>query len=241
VIRGVIFFLLVLPVFFLSSCVEGEEEVWINADASGRMVVHYELPSVAKSQLAIPEDVLRTLKLIDEREQGIEIQSLTFDTSNKVIFHLEATFDNALDLLELAERSEETLVENGIASQSQIAAISGNVAFKIDGLTPSFRRSVSIDGLFPAMVKYRPGMLGPSNFKYTIHLPAKVKETNADTISADGRTLSWTFLLKDHFEQPMEMILSAGLPIPWWAWLALAIIAFGLAWLIWKLVIRRFL
>lgn len=241
-IRRLLSLLLCLSAFIFTSCVEGEEEIWIHQDGSGRILAHYELPGIAKNSLGNPNDTIRALKIIDEKEDGIEIQQLTFgEKKGKIVFHLEATFENALDLLELVERNEETFIEESGSDPAQIDAIAGIIDFKFEDLTPMFNRTVSLGGLFPPMVSKRPGMLGPSNFKYTIHLPAKVKDTNAHAISEDGKTVSWTFFLKNHFDQPMQMSLTTELPIPWWALAILALIVFGLAWLVWRFGIRRFL
>ncbi len=227
-------FILVIGMI-LSSCVEGEEEVWINADASGRFRAHYEIPKIALSQMAAPDDVIRALRKVDELEDGIEITTLSFEKrGSKAIFHLEANFDDARELLEMSERNEELFVEETATDPKQIDAIAGDIEFAIKGLTPTFNRSISLNGLFPSMVSNRPKMLGSSNFKYTIHLPAKVKESNAHSISNDGRTVSWTFLLKEHFEVPMQMSFTSELPVPWWGWLALSLFVFVLAWLLWR-------
>jgi hypothetical protein len=240
VIRRLLLSLLCLPALILTSCVEGEEEVWINPDASGRFMAHYEIPSIALSQMSNPDDMIRALRMIDEKEEGIEITKLSFEKKgSKAILHLKATFKDVRKLLEISDRNEDFFAKEAKADPEQMDAIAGVINFGLDGLTPTFTRSVSLDGLFPAMISERPKMLGPSNFKYTIHLPAEVKTHNAHSVSEDGRTVSWTFLLKDHFEQPMEMAFTTALPIPWWAWLALAILVFGIAWLIWRKVLRR--
>lgn len=229
--------LLLRPLILFTSCVEGEEEIWINPDASGHLVVHYELPSAALAQLGNPADLTRALRMIDEKEDGIEITALTFEVQGfQAIFHLAATFKDARKLLEIAERSEEILAAETGSSPEQMNSVSGEIDFAIKGLTPTFNRVISLEGIFPAFVS--PSMLKSSNFKYTIHLPAEVKQTNAHTISADRRTVSWTFLLKEHFSEPMEMSFTTELPIPWWVWLILSLLVFAIAWLIWRKVLR---
>lgn len=242
VIERAAFLLLLFPLFLLTACVEGEEEVWIEEDGSGRILAHYELPGLARSRLGDPEATVYALENIDDREENIKINEIRFGEENgKMVFHLDATFENALDLLELVERNEEQFIEDSGTDPAQIDAIAGIINFSFESLTPQFSRAVSLGGLFPPAVARRPGMLGPSSFKYTIHLPAKVKETNAHDVSNDGRTVSWTFMLKEHFDSPMDMVVSTELPIPWWVWAILALLTFAFAWLIWRFVIRRFL
>ena len=216
----------------LNSCVEGEEEVWIEPDGSGRLVARYSVPPIALRDLGNPDDFVAMLHKIDAREESIEISELSFVTKDgKAVLKLEASFTDARELLDLAARNADIIMGDEGAPPEQVEQMAGSVNFKMDGFTPTFNRSVGLEGLIPKSVK---GLLGRSNFKYTMHLPAKVKETNAHEISNEGRTLSWTFLLKDHLDSPMEMAFTTALPIPWWAWLALAIFVFIIAGLIWR-------
>jgi hypothetical protein len=240
--RRIFLFLLNLPALIFTSCVEGEEELWINQNGSGRILAHYELPRIALSRLGNPDDTMRAFINIDEREEDLKIQALSFgEVNGKIVFHLEATFENALDLLEIIARNKEAFIEESGNDPVHLDAIAGVIHFNFEDCTPKFSRAVSLGGLFPTAVNRRPGMLGPSTFKYTIHLPAKVIESNAHSISEDGKTVSWNFLLKEHFAAPMEMGVTIKIPIPWWAWAVLAMLTFALALLIWKFVIRRFI
>jgi len=232
--------LLFLPVLLLNSCIEGEEEIWINGDGSGRLIAHYSLPKLALKQIGDPKDYVRAIKLVDEKEDGIEVQVITFEIiEGKAILHLEATFDDALDLLEIAERNESIFVEEAAADPAQMDAISGEIDLGIDGFSPTFKRAVSLGPIFPVQVQRFPKMLGSSYFKYTIHLPAEVKETNAHEVSPDKRTVTWNFLLKDYIDQPMVMSVRTKFPVPWWIFAILAAIVFLIAWIIWKKLRRR--
>jgi len=233
-------FLLALPLLLLSSCIEGEEEVWINQDASGRVKARYSIPPLAMKQIGVPEDYVRAIKLVDEREDGIAVQHVSFETiKGRVVFELQATFDNALDLLEIAKRSEQVFVDEANANPNHLDALSGEIDVGMETLNPFFSRQVALGGLFPTMVRKSPKMLGKSNFKYTIHLPVEVKETNAHEISDDKRTVSWTFLLKEYAEDPMVMKVKTAFPLPWWILTLLALILFFVIWLIWKRRKRR--
>lgn len=232
--------LLTLSLFILNSCIEGEEEIWINQDASGRLVAHYSIPPLALSKLGKPEDYINAIKTIDEREDGIEVQVITFEIVNfKAVFHLEATFENAMDLLEIAERSESVFVEEANADPHQLDSLSGDIELGMEALSPTFSRSVSLASLLPAELQNSPQMLGKSNFKYTIHLPVAVEETNAHEISEDKKTVSWTFLLKNFATDPMVMSVKTKLPIPWWIIAILAAVVAFTIWLLWKRRTRR--
>ena len=98
---------LLFSIVVLTSCVEGDEEVWINDDASGNIVATYKLPTIALRQIGDPDDFIKALKLIDEKEVMIEITDLSFEVkSGRAIFHLEAKFDDARELLSITERNK---------------------------------------------------------------------------------------------------------------------------------------
>jgi len=242
VTRRLLAALLALPLFLATSCIEGEEEIWINLDASGHLVARYEFPALALGKVGDPHEIVDALNLIAAKEEGIAITKCTFaKEGSKAIFRLEGNFDNVLELFEIADRNEELFIRETGADPDKIASVAGAINFRLEGLRPTFDREVSPSEIFPEFMAKSPGMLGPSSFKYTIHLPAKVHQTNAHTISEDGKTVSWSFLLKDHFDKPMAMALNTKIPVPWWAWLILVFFSLLVFWLVWRFLIRRFL
>lgn len=230
-----------LPFVALTSCVEGEEELWINDDASGHVVLHYKIPSIALRRLGDPNDFIKALELIDEKEEMIEITKLSFEVkSSRAIFHLEAKFDDARELLSITERNKPIFAEETSTDPKDLDSILGDIDFRIDGITPAFDRIVRPSNIFPPMVNKRPKMLGSATFKYCIHLPTKVKETNAHSISDDGKTVSWIFELRNHFEDPIDMTLRAGFLFPWWTCLLIVtLIVIILGWLMFQLKRRN--
>ena len=77
---------LLFSIVVLTSCVEGDEEVWINDDASGNIVATYKLPTIALRQIGDPDDFIKALKLI-ETKMGTGITYST-DLINKLGKHL---------------------------------------------------------------------------------------------------------------------------------------------------------
>ncbi|MDA7507282.1 hypothetical protein OAL53_02770 [Akkermansiaceae bacterium] len=204
---------LLFPIVVLTSCVEGDEEVWINDDASGNIVATYRLPTIALRQIGDPDEFIKALKLIDEKEVMIEITDLSFELkSGRAIFHLEAKFEDARELLSITERNKPVFSKQTKTDQKYLDSILGDINFRFDGITPAFDRLVIPSKIFPSMVKKRPKMLGSAAFRYCIHMPRKIKRTNAHIISDDRKTVTWIFKLKNHFEEPISMNLKAELP-----------------------------
>ena len=234
--------LLLLPLFFTTSCIEGEEEIWINLDKSGHLAARYEFPSIAMGQLGDPEKITRALEKVAAREEGLTITRCSHETkNNKVIFRLEAEFDDILELLEIASRNAEAFVRESETDPDKIGAVAGDINFRFQGLRGAFDRVIAPSEIFPEVVAKRPGMLGSSTFQYTLHLPVRVKTTNAHSISPDGKTVTWEFLLRNYFEKPMAMSLVTEVPFPWWAWVLAGMVTLLLLFFVGRFFLRRFI
>ncbi len=222
------------------SCIEGEEELWINLDKSGRLEARYEFPSLALKQIGDPEKIVEALKQVAAREKGLTLTLCTATTEGtKTSLHLKGEFDDVLELFELAARNEELFVAQAEVDPDKIEAVAGDIDFRFTNLRGVFTREIDLNHLFPELVSKRPGMLGSSTFKYTLHLPVPVKATDAHTVSPDGKSVSWTFLLREHFGHPMKMSLKTKLP--WWLWLVFAaagLLLLTLILLVWRLIRR---
>ncbi|MGJ8694921.1 MAG: hypothetical protein ACSHYF_01265 [Verrucomicrobiaceae bacterium] len=225
-------------VLFLNSCIEGEEEIWINLDASGKIRAHYEFPPALRAQLGDPANIVSAIEQIDEAEDGIEVQQIQFSqVGSKLVFHLEATFDDARDLLEMTERSAPVLIEEAGMQPEELDAVAGDIDLNVDGLTVNLSRAISLGNFFPEMIRRNPSLLGKSNFRYLIHLPFPATKTNAHEVTNNGKSLSWIFVLRDHVDSPMALSFETQIRPPWWMLMLLGLIVILIAYLLW----RRFL
>ncbi|MDB4353750.1 hypothetical protein N9Z02_00435 [Akkermansiaceae bacterium] len=232
--------LLILPFLSLVSCIEGEEEIWLNWDASGKIRAHYEFPPAMRASFGDLSLIVKAIKDLDEREKGIEVQEIQFEQDGpKLIFHLEATFDNATELMEVSERNLDIIVNDTGMPPEQSEAMAGDITFEIEGFDAFFDREVNLSALFPEMVKRNPQLLGKSNFRYKINLPFPVESSNAHAVTNEGKSLEWIFLLKEHTQDPLSMSLKAKLSIPWWIWAIAGLLILIVAGLIWRKFLRR--
>ena len=233
-------FLFAIPILFLTSCIEGEEEIWIDWDASGKIRAHYEFPPILRVRLGDPKVFIIAIRDLDKREEGIEIQELFFEqVGSKLVFHLEATFGDVTELQKISERNADILVKDTGMDPAQSEAIVGSMSLAMQGLNISFQREILLNGMFPERVIKNPQYLGSSNFRYQIHLPVPVKSSNADAVTNDGKSLEWIFLLKEHTQEPLEMSLNTRIVLPWWIWVIAIILILIVTWLVWRRFFQR--
>ena len=224
-IRFLLMICLALPPFLATSCFDGEEEIWINLDTSGRVEARYEFPALAMSKLGNPDNIVGALEQVAAREKGVTLNLCTFTKKgSKLVFHLKAELENVLEIFEIASRNEEAFVEKSETDPKMIETIAGQIDFRFDSLRAAFDRQVTLANLFPSAIATRPAAFGSSTFKYTLHLPLAVAETNAHELSEDRKTVSWTFRLRDSVNEPILMKLRSESLIPWWGWIGLVLL-----------------
>lgn len=235
------FLALVAPLFFLVSCIEGEEELTVNLDASGLFKARYEFPAAVSARMGPPARYRRELQRIDAEEEGIEITQMEIGfVRGKLIFHLEAKFDNVLDLLQVAERQRDKFSEGTGMKASELEVFLGGIAFKLDGLNAEYFRSMDLGPMFPATLKKNPALLMDSEFRFKINLPVAVESSNADQVSADGKSMTWSFMLQDYVNKPIEMNFRTQEVVPWWAGVLGVIVLLLVIWLLWRLIRKVF-
>ena len=209
--------LLVFPAFFLSSCLEGDEEYWINADASGRLRMDYKIPPTVVKNLGDYLGLFAALREIDALEDGLKINELSAKLeAGKIHFILDADFNDARDLFSLAEKHADILKKHFGSDDGRLKAAFGKIQLERDGRQLHFRRELDLAPMLPDIIRKNPAILGPATFNYSIHLPTPASSSNAEVTSADKRTLTWHAKLKKHTATPIILELRAPIPYPKW-------------------------
>ena len=86
---------LFLPTLLLQSClIEGEEEIWIKDDRAGKIRIQYTIPTQMVKNMGNPDAYIRTIRDIDEREDGARITELSF-AKVKIIARVRRTPKNS--------------------------------------------------------------------------------------------------------------------------------------------------
>lgn len=215
-----------MKIFFLSlllamcalvcSCIDGEEEIFLNADGSGSVKVEYRVPA-----LMISEEDARALEesinvgVVGNPHLELVTNEVVLDEGYRVI-RIEVKSDNVM-ALKKQRGNKDPEVSSGLLN-----TIVGKITADVEGSSARIRRGVDLAPVLDG--KGSPAMLGESEFRYILHLPKAAKEHNAHEVSNEGKTLHWTYKLADTKSKPIELTVLAPLPIPWWVYLVAGIL-----------------
>ena len=195
----------------LTSCIDGREEVWLNANGGGRAELSYSLPAAAAKLHGGESAVRRLIKDFLESNPAISSSNIEVSTAGERLeIRVQAHF-NALKLKEWSER--QPLGE--ISSPAKFMA--GEIAVRTQGLTIDFSRTISPGKAIPGAAFIPRTQIRGRSLSYIIHLPKAATESNATRIEDAGRTLIWECPLAEAIQTPVKTRFKAPIPLPWWA------------------------
>lgn len=194
----------------LSSCIDGREELWIEADGSGRSEIQYSLPAAA-AKLHGGENGVRAL--IDEFLQKTpEFQSSSCEVSSdgdRLHVSIKTSFRSALDLQQLAEGESIKTLPNAATH------LAGKVETAFHGRTMDFARTIRPGKALPGAAFLTLSRFEGHKLTYIIHLPAVPNSSNATRTENGGRTLIWEMPLEKAIQSPIITRFQIDIPIPW--------------------------
>jgi hypothetical protein len=202
--------LLVATAFALPSCIDGREEVWLEADGSGRSEISYTIPSSIATMQGGEEGLRKMISGFLKETPEIRTSDCEISTEDdRTKIRIRAAFDSALDLKEVAQGPSLSKLP------SSASHLAGVVDVKIRGRTLDFSRSIS-----PAKALPGSSFLPASQFEghrlvYIMHLPAVTSGNNATRVENGGRTLIWDMPLLDALKTPIVTRFQMEIPIPW--------------------------
>lgn len=203
--------LLVLAVAgLLSSCIDGREEYWLQADGSGRAEITYQLPAAVAAGHG-GEPGLRKL-IAGFLKNTPEITTSTVDVAtleNRVRVTLHASFDSAFALKDLASGDS----RDGLPAAA--SHLVGEVTANLSGRTLDFTRTIRAAKALPGAAFLPASRFDGHRLLYIMHLPAAAMETNATHVEDAGRTLIWDIPLARALREPVITRFMMEAPIPW--------------------------
>lgn len=194
----------------VTSCIDGREELWLEADGSGRAEITYTLPVAAArlhgGESGIREMITRFLK--DTPEITSSICEVTSDEEQLQV-RVRAVFDSALDLKSVSQGRAIHQLPN---SASHLAGV---VTADISGRTVDFSRSISAGKALPVASFLPAAQFEGHRLVYIMHLPVAATESNAIRVEDSGRTLVWDVPLGEALNSPIVTRFKMDIPIPW--------------------------
>ncbi len=214
-----------LLAFLLVSCIEGEEEIWLKPDGSGRIQATYKMPTAVAQKIGKPDELVRTLKEAAARDPHVDLTSVEHQARRGgITLKFSGTFDDLRKLASFPQRQLRDPEKPDKRVRAEV--LFGETKLETSWRGISYDRNVDISWLLKSSPAAKPilkipALLGNSSFRYTLNLPVPARESNAPSRSESGHKLEWTFLLKNHVEEPMHLTAAGDLPLPRSLWIIL--------------------
>ncbi len=207
-----------LAALFFSSCLDSHEEVWLNADASGKARVNISLP-IQAAYIHGGEDGVKSMvtEYLETSPAFTTYSVVTSTTKDQLKIELSVTFENALDLThtthtaafdELPEPAKDLL---------------GHTQVGLQGADLTFHRKLDLTRTILGSVLIPKEQLKGQNLTTIIHLPKAASSQNAHTVADSGKTLTWITPIERAFREPINQTFTMPLPIPWLIIVAIAL------------------
>jgi len=223
----------------LSSCIDGDEEIFLNADGSARLKAVYTVPT-----LIFSDEDAAALTAIIAKEVGEEkklnlITNKVEKVDGRQVITIEVETGDVVDLEELLDSADSDDGDDESKSEKLLDALVGEFVLKREGLSAGINRKVDLAPLLEKYLGKSGGaMLGDSEFRYTIHFPKAVERSNAHEVLNGGKTLKWKYKLSECKEKPIELDMVAPVPLPWWVYAGVGAVVLLLVFGAWRLIRR---
>ena len=195
----------------LVSCIDGREEVWLNADGSGRADITYSLPAAAARFQGGEKGVKKMVG--DFLSQTPALKNPTYEVTTidgRLTIHVQASFDSALDLKDISKGESMELLP------SSATGLTGSTLVAVSGRTVDFSRTISAGDALPGSSFMPASQFDGHRLTYIMHLPLAAMESNATRTENEGRTLVWDFPLAQAIKGPVATRFKANVPVPVW-------------------------
>ena len=221
----------------LAACFDVREEVWIHRDGSGRAELRYTVPDSAlllAGGSAALEEKIRALVATQPPLRLDGVQIAAWDGQAHVAVNIST--ESMLSLLDLKKSEDfDDLPESS-------AAIAGHFDVRLKWLDLDFSRSIHVrEALGLASLAVGADDRANRRLTYIVHLPKAAKESNATELRDGGKTLVWDYTLGEAMKKPVVTRFRATMPIPRYAWAAVAVVLIAAAWMVlrWRKRLRR--
>ncbi len=201
----------VVATALLASCIDGHEEIWLNADGSGRAEVCYTLPAAAARFQGGEAGIKRMIEEFLKKTSALHTTGCEVSTEvDRLKIQVRASFRSALDLKKMAAGGSLSKLP------SSASGLAGKVKVGLSGRMLDFSRTITAGSALPGARFIPASQFKDRNLTYIIHLPVAIEESNATRTDDGGRTLVWDFPLAQAVQAPVITHFKAKIPIPYW-------------------------
>jgi hypothetical protein len=190
----------------LGSCVDYEEEMWLNDDLSGRLAITLSVQEeLVKGNTGLERDIREEVIRRDiERIPGVKLQSFrAFRDAGKIIEKMVIEFDS----VEKLSRYETRIGEAGAVSllgTFNIQESRGRISLaRTVPVLPRLQGSTAVKDLFVQGLSSL--FLGKNYLNYKLHLPREIINANTQRVDGANRVVEWKFTLAQAVHDPPSM------------------------------------
>lgn len=214
----------------LTSCLDGREEIWVNADGSGRADFTYDIPSAATRFHGGSQgvsDLLDSL-LADFPDSTHEIEQ----HGNRLKIRVRLSFQSPAEISNLTSSVEDQKTPKAFEH------LAGKFDVHRELRTIDFTRTVSPGKALPT------AFIPSSEFDgrrlvYILHLPVVPEISTATRIENGGLTQIWDRSLAETLREPLVIHFRAKIPIPGWIYATASAVVLTVIACLWRRSWRR--
>lgn len=202
--------LICVSAFMFVSCLDCHEEVWLNADGSGKARIQVNIPSQA-ARIHGGENGVKKLvtEYLEETPAFSSFRVAVSTKKDRLHIDVDLTFENALDL------SETTTSPSFDKLPAAARDLAGHTDVKFEGMNILFHRKIDLTRAIPGSVLIPQDQLKDYSIETILHLPKAATEHNADSASDGGKTLTWKTPMARALREPLHQTFQMPLPLPW--------------------------
>lgn len=212
--------LALFALLFLSGCVDYEEEMWLNADFSGRAAITISVrEELVQGNTGLERDMSEEKIRRDlERIPGVKLESFkSFRDAGKRIAKLTIAFDS----IEKITRHETSVTESSAVSflgAIKVERASGKVVLRrIFPVLPEARsQSWGKDLLMHGLGSL---LLSNNYLSYKLHVPGEIITANTQRIDGTNKVVEWKFSLAQALREAPAMTVEWERPFALALWL----------------------
>jgi hypothetical protein len=220
----------------VAACFDIREEVWIKRNGAGRAELRYTVPESALLLTGGEAGLERKIRELVATQPSLTLDAVAVTVKDEqAVVAVNVSTRSMLSLLDLKKsESFESLPE-------ATADIAGHFDVRLKWLDLDFSRSIHVrEALGLASLAVGAEDREQRRLTYIVHLPKAAKEHNATQVSDGGKTLIWDTSLGEAMKKPVVTRFRATMPVPRYAWAALAGVPAAIVGIVgWKRTKRR--